>query len=74
MQSISSSLALYCKMSKDNSPDESITCDICGNVIEACTCSCPYCGEREDDFIFYISIDLINNLEKNVIHCLFCPM
>jgi hypothetical protein len=27
-----------------------------------------------DDFIFYISINLINNLEKNVIHCLFCPM
>jgi len=48
MQSISSSLALYCKMSsKDNSRDESITCDICGNVIEACTCSCPYCGERD---------------------------
>ena len=33
--------------SKDNSPDEGITCDICGNVIEACTCSCPYCGERD---------------------------
>jgi len=48
MQSISSSLALYCKMSsKGNSSEESIKCDICGIVIEACTCSCPYCGERD---------------------------
>ncbi|HKX20858.1 MAG TPA: hypothetical protein VJM74_04230 [Nitrososphaeraceae archaeon] len=29
-----------------NSSEESI-CEICGIAIEACTCSCPYCGERD---------------------------
>ena len=28
----------------------------------------------DDDFIFYISITCINNLEKNAIHCLLCLM
>lgn len=26
---------------------EMVFCDICGNAIEACSCVCPYCGERE---------------------------
>lgn len=34
----------------DNNSDEVVEmvfCDICGNVIDACSCVCPYCGERE---------------------------
>lgn len=35
-------------MSANNdSVDDGITCDICGIPIDACTCSCPYCGERD---------------------------
>ncbi len=26
---------------------EMVFCEICGNTIEACSCVCPYCGERE---------------------------
>jgi len=33
--------------SNNNSPEEIVTCEICGIAIEACTCSCPYCGERD---------------------------
>jgi hypothetical protein len=32
---------------KNDSVDDGITCDICGIPIDACTCSCPYCGERD---------------------------
>jgi hypothetical protein len=24
-----------------------IFCDTCGNPIDACSCVCPYCGERD---------------------------
>ena len=50
MQSISSSSAYFylTRMSaKNDSVDDGITCDICGIPIDACTCSCPYCGERD---------------------------
>jgi hypothetical protein len=49
MQSISSSyLSFIYKMSpENNSAEEGTTCDICGVPIDACTCSCPYCGERD---------------------------
>ncbi|MEM0364086.1 MAG: hypothetical protein QW450_03775 [Candidatus Nitrosocaldus sp.] len=31
----------------DSDEVEMVFCDICGNAIEACSCVCPYCGERE---------------------------
>ncbi|HXV89037.1 MAG TPA: hypothetical protein VD710_08100 [Nitrososphaeraceae archaeon] len=32
---------------KNNTAEEGTTCEICGIPIDACTCSCPYCGERD---------------------------
>jgi len=29
---------------KDN---EDVLCNICGNVLDACMCVCPYCGVRD---------------------------
>jgi hypothetical protein len=27
--------------------EETLSCELCGNPIEACMCVCPYCGERD---------------------------
>ena len=27
--------------------DEFLKCDDCKNLLEKCTCFCPYCGERD---------------------------
>jgi len=27
--------------------DEFLKCDDCKNLLEKCTCVCPYCGERD---------------------------
>ena len=32
---------------KPDSHESDILCDYCGNVLEACMCVCPYCGDRD---------------------------
>jgi hypothetical protein len=32
---------------KQNNQEIDITCDYCGNILEACMCVCPYCGDRD---------------------------
>ncbi|HEV2877905.1 MAG TPA: hypothetical protein VGW09_11575 [Nitrososphaeraceae archaeon] len=27
--------------------EETLSCELCGNPLEACMCVCPYCGERD---------------------------
>ena len=30
-----------------NESEETVLCDLCGNVLEACMCVCPYCGRGD---------------------------
>jgi len=32
---------------KHGDKDETIICDHCGIILEACMCVCPYCGNRD---------------------------
>jgi hypothetical protein len=32
---------------KNDDNDETIICDYCGIILEACMCVCPYCGNRD---------------------------
>lgn len=31
----------------NNNKDEDMSCDFCGNMLEACMCVCPYCGRGD---------------------------
>ncbi|HKX96209.1 MAG TPA: hypothetical protein VJL78_00070 [Candidatus Nitrosocosmicus sp.] len=30
-----------------NEGEDAVLCDLCGNVLEACMCVCPYCGRGD---------------------------
>ena len=34
-------------INRDAYIEDGTTCDKCGNPLEACMCTCPYCGERD---------------------------
>ena len=34
-------------ITRDTHIEDGATCDKCGNPLEACMCTCPYCGERD---------------------------
>jgi hypothetical protein len=34
-------------ITRDTHIEDGTSCDKCGNPIEACMCTCPYCGELD---------------------------